>query len=155
MIPRVIYPKTEKLHSDDLLQMKWDSLLLKGWYNETRMGNLMDMYRADHPESDLWLLRRFPRKWELNISARVFVARYIPKLSEKLWNEDKDIQFWLMMHGDSCNRQAGPKDLWAMRVDEKERRQAQSNVKKSAKENDKVESLYSSHRRSDQWNVVK
>lgn len=142
-------------HSDEVEQMAWDSILLKGWSKEPIMGILLDMYCIDYPDVDLWLLRRFPRKWELNTPAKVFVARYIPKLSDKLWNGDKDIQFWLMMNGDTCNRQKDPADKWATRADTRERVQSRSNVRKKEKSRAAVHNLYSSYRRSNQWSVCK
>ena len=142
-------------HSDDVRQLAWDSLLIKGWDKDSRMGSLMDMYVIDHPDEELWLLRRFPRKWELTLTARVFIARFIPKLSQKLWDNPKDVLFWLMMNGDSVKRQKTVFDNIRNKKDINE-------IKKSIRLDEKNkrfvverDELYKKHRASSQWDICK
>lgn len=141
-------------HSDDILQLAWDSILIKGWSADSKMGSLMDMYVIDHPSAELWLLRRFPRKWELTITARVFVARYIPKLSERLWDK-KEVLFWLMMIGDRVNRQKCESDKIINKSDIAEIRKSIRADAKAKKTAIKIRELYLAHTPSGQWNVCK
>jgi hypothetical protein len=144
-----------KYPSDDIRQMAWDSLLIKGWHNESRMGNLVDMYKIDGHTVDFLSLRRFPHQWDLLSPTKVFVARYIPALSEKLWNEDKDIMFWLMMRGDNCNRQEHPSDAKAVAADRRERVRTCANIVKKQKDTARVCEMFAKYRKSNQWSVVK
>ena len=143
--------------SDDLRQMKWDSILIKGWGKDVQMRSLVTMYMKDFGEqqSPFSDLRRFPHMWDTTLSARVFVARYIPKLSAKLWDSPQDAQFWLMMHGDKVNRQNNPADSVSLRQDIQEIKQSQRKDAADKKRTSERMELYASHRPSGQWNVCK
>lgn len=143
--------------SDDWRQLAWDALLIKGWDKDVRMQSLIDMYAQDFTEqqSPFSQLRRFPYMWDTTLSARVFVARYIPKLSEKLWDSPKDAQFWLMMNGDKVNRQNNPADAESRRKDINLIHKSQRDDAKARDGKAKRSKLYAEHRPSGQWNVCK
>jgi hypothetical protein len=115
------------------------------------------MYKKDFTEqqSPFSELRRFPYMWDLGLSARVFVARYIPRLSEKLWDSPKDAQFWLMMHGDKVNRQDNAADAESRRKDINLIKKSLRDDKKSKEGKAERKELYAAHRPSGQWNVCK
>ena len=144
-------------HSDDWRQLAWDALLIKGWGKDVRMQSLVDMYKKDFTEqqSPFSELRRFPYMWDTSLSARVFVARYIPKLSAKLWDSPKDVQFWLMMNGDKVNRQDNPADAESRRKDINLIQKSQRDDKKAIAGKVERKDLYAAHRPSGQWNICK
>jgi hypothetical protein len=144
-------------YSDDWRQLAWDSLLIKGWGKDVRMQSLVDMYKKDFTEqqSPFSELRRFPYMWDLGLSARVFVARYIPNLSAKLWDSPQDAQFWLMMHGDKVNRQDNAADAESRRKDINLIKQSMREDKKAIAGKAERKELYAAHRPSGQWNVCK
>jgi hypothetical protein len=148
---------TSMFNSDEMEQLAWDSLLIKGWSAESRMGSLLDMYRTDYPNVDLRKVRRFPCKWELTISARVFVARYIPKLSEKLWDNPKDALFWLMMNGDKITRLEthNGSDKRKLHQDINEIRSSQILAGKINHYSKEQNDIWAVNRRSEQWAVCK
>ena len=93
--------------------------------------------------------------WDTTLSARVFVARYIPKLSAKLWDSPQDAQFWLMMHGDKVNRQDNEADAESRRKDINLIKKSMREDKKAIAGKAERKDLYSAHRPSGQWNVCK
>lgn len=147
-------------YSDDVRQMKWDSILIKGWHKDVQMRSLVTMYLKDLGEEEFTdeqfaEMRRFPKPWEQTTSARVFVARYIPKLSARLFDHPKDANFWLMMDGDKVNRQKSPADSVSRRQEVQEITQSQRHDAADKKRTSERTDLYSSHSRSGQWNVCK
>jgi hypothetical protein len=144
-------------YSDDYRQLAWDALLIKGWGKDVRMQSLIDMYKKDFTEqqSSFSELRRFPYMWDLGLSARVFVARYIPKLSTKLWDSPQDAQYWLMMNGDKVNRQDNAADAESRRKDINLIKQSMREDKKAIAGKAERKELYAAHRPSGQWNVCK
>ena len=146
--------------SDDLRQMKWDSILIKGWGKDVQMRSLVTMYLKDFGEEKFTdeqfaEIRRFPTPWEQTTSARVFVARYIPKLSARLFDHPKDASYWLMLNGDKVNRQKSPADSVSLRQDIQEINQSQRQDAADKKRTSERMELYASHRPSGQWNLCK
>jgi hypothetical protein len=77
------------------MQEYWDACLIRAWRHQMRLMDAMSMFlsitgkRIDECE-----LLRIPAKnipW--NIGARVFTASYLPKISDRLWdqNPEKDV----------------------------------------------------------------
>lgn len=121
------------------------------------MGYLLDKFMAAVPDADLRMVRRFPRKWELSMAAMVFVARYIPKLSERLFDYPKDANYWLMLNGDKIKRLAtkNGSDKAKFDADVAEIRRGQSLEKRLHRISNKDVAKYDSHKISFQWNVCK
>jgi hypothetical protein len=93
--------------------------------------------------------------WDTSLSARVFVARYIPKLSAKLWDSPQDAQYWLMINGDKINRQDNPADAESRRKDINLIQKSLRDDKKAIAGKAERKDLYAAHRPSGQWNVCK
>lgn len=144
-------------HSDDVQQMKWDSILINGWSKDSRMGYLLDKFMAAVPDADLRLVRRFPRKWELSMVAKVFVARYIPKLSARLFDHPKDASYWLMLNGDRVKRlpTKNGADKAKLAADVAEIRSSMRLDKRLHRLSNKDGAKYDSHKLSYQWKVCK
>jgi hypothetical protein len=137
--------------------MKWDNLLIKGWHRDAPMRNLVAMYlEREDPEFDQWdQIRRFPKAWEYPMTARVFVARYIPKLSARLFDNPKDATYWLMLHGDKVKRQSNPADGESRRRDVAEIRSTVNHNAASRKIRIKYNANWDAHKLSEQWGKCK
>jgi hypothetical protein len=101
-----------KLPPDSYEQMTWDNILVKGWFADAPMGNLMAMFWDQHPRTvDATQIRRFPVGRSSKITARRFVAAYIPALSNRLWDgaTKGDVLFSLLSSTVDARRDAADK----------------------------------------------
>jgi hypothetical protein len=139
--------------------MKWDNLLIKGWHRDAPMRNLVAMYLKDEIlEFDQWNeIRRFPKSWEYPMAARVFVARYIPKLSERLFDKPEGVNYWLMLNGDKIKRlptNCGT-DKNKLKEDVSEIRMGQALAQRLRQFSKKDNDRYDAYKLSEQWGKCK
>lgn len=144
--------------NDSMEQLTWDSILLKGWATDAPIRNLIWMLDLDFKQDIIYKeVRRFPQAIFKKMGTRVFVARYLPKLSEKLWDDVKqsDILFWLMMHGEKLSVEKKPTDAKKFREESYMRKQTSKKIVQAITKNVAISKLYASHRRTEQWSTCK
>jgi hypothetical protein len=85
------------------------------------------------------------------------VARYIPKLSEKLWDNPKDALFWLMINGDKITRLGtrNGSDKRKLSQDINEIRSSKILARKINHYSKEQNDIWAVNRRSEQWAVCK
>jgi hypothetical protein len=102
-------------------QVAWDKLLYDGWKQNVPMGNLFVMMKMDYPNIEVDRLRRIPDKihYKYAKTVCVFVAKFLPKLSEKLFDgiSKEDFLFYLFLNGDKIDTQFSASDFIKSRAE--------------------------------------
>lgn len=77
-------------------QEYWDACLIKTWRNAGTIGDVFAMFYSIMKTfaSEYELLRVPPKEIYPKIGVRVFVARYLPKINDWLWDKprEKDVE---------------------------------------------------------------
>jgi hypothetical protein len=77
-------------------QEYWDACLIKTWRNSGTVGDVFAMFYSIMKTftSEYELLRVPPKAIHPKIGVRVFVARYLPKINDWLWDKprEKDVE---------------------------------------------------------------
>ena len=134
-------------------QEVWDACLIRTWRNAGTVLDAVQMYKSmtqiDIHEQDL--LRKPKIGYPYKTGIRVFVAAFLPKISERLWNQqpEKDIDLFRALKTSKYTTQEK-----ALRMDKEF-----TNLDKQIRRNTdqiKVENhFYKNRNRETDWNVTK
>tara|TARA_R110000822_G_scaffold36783_5_gene103361 strand:+ start:2025 stop:2465 length:441 start_codon:yes stop_codon:yes gene_type:complete len=136
-------------------QKNWDAALIKVWRTSGNMRDAKSLFHAlagkFADDCDPPLLRTpkgyFPNK----VGVKVFVAAYLPKINERLWNQTPDKDVLLLRKLESSTYDTATVNMNADRELDAERARLIANRKRVG-----MSTLeYSNRNNETNWNVVK
>jgi hypothetical protein len=147
------------------LQLEWDRFFVTAFYERDKISvyKLVNEFRELHDfpsifEEPMISLLRYPKfKHHFNNSLGRFVCAYLPTIAEALWKYDKsrvDEIVKAVNKLKSTTRDA-PVDVQKTRLEGRERKKTRQDIQKAHLEKEGLDNLFGSHRRSNQWGVVK
>jgi hypothetical protein len=147
------------------LQLEWDRFFVTAFYERDKISvyKLVNEFRELHNfpsifEEPVISLLRYPKfKHHFNNSLGRFVCAYLPTIAEALWKYDKsrvDEIVKAVNKLKSTTRDA-PVDVQKTRLEGRERKKTRQDIQKAHLEKEGLDNLFGSHRRSNQWGVVK
>jgi hypothetical protein len=147
------------------LQLEWDRFFVTAFYERDKISvyKLVNEFRELHNfpsifEEPVISLLRYPKfKHHFNNSLGRFVCAYLPTIAEALWKYDKsrvDEIVKAVNKLKSTTRDA-PVDVQKTRLEGRERKKTRQDIQKAHLEKEGLNNLFGSHRRSNQWGVVK
>ena len=147
------------------LQLEWDRFFVTAFYERDKISvyKLVNEFRELHDfpsifEEPMISLLRYPKfKHHFNNSLGRFVCAYLPTIAEALWKYDKsrvDEIVKAVNKLKSTTRDA-PVDVQKTRLEGRERKKTRQDIQKAHLEKEGLNNLFGSHRRSNQWGVVK
>ena len=147
------------------LQLEWDRFFVTAFYERDKISvyKLVNEFRELHNfpsifEEPVISLLRYPKfKHHFNNSLGRFVCAYLPTIAEALWKYDKSRidEIVKAVNKLKSTTRESPIDVYKTRLEGKERTQSSKQIKKANLEKKAVNDLYGSHRRRNQWGVVK
>lgn len=77
---------------DQAIQKHWDACLIRAWRNHNSLLDAVIMFESITSKrlTDCTLLRVPPLGMPWKIGARVFVAKHLPKINDRLWDQDPE-----------------------------------------------------------------
>lgn len=70
-------------------QLSWDRFLIEGWRKDYKLAWAVHRWQEENNKPiDMDSLLRTPRKnFPLNIRIRIFIANFLPKINDRLWDQ--------------------------------------------------------------------
>lgn len=86
-------------HTPAELQKYWDACLIRGWREFQQISDVVFAYQSiaigwDVPTAGIRRMPQYGMPW--STSSRAFVASYLPKISDRLWNQTRDRDVYLL-----------------------------------------------------------
>lgn len=91
--------------SDNGPQKVWDACLIRCWRKDLKLYDVFKMYRSimNGPPEGLLRMPSGGMPWQIRV--RAFVASYLPKINDRLWDQDpeKDVLLLRKLQTSSYN----------------------------------------------------
>ena len=136
-------------------QKCWDAALIKIWRTSGNLFDAMSLFTAltsKHTDQCEPPLKRLPRQgMPRKVGVRTFMAAYLPKISERLWQQDPDKDVLLLRKLETSSYDTASVNLNA----DHELVNAQRRVKQDHLRINFNTDSYTSRNSKTDWNVVK
>ncbi len=137
--------------TQEQLQKYWDAMLIRSWRQFGTVGELRDMFfqTCGVNWNEVQILRNTP-PLHGRVTTRVFVAKYLPKISERLFSQEpaKDVNLLRAL-------QSSKYDTYKAALPDRERQNMQSQVRRDKLRIAFEHAKYKGRNRDTDWGVTK